>query len=589
LRVAPERVAIPGSCSKFNSTNVFCEAALYGNLRYTLPKELRLWNARAIFPGEGLLHSSISKFDAERAELDVILNSGMLGRANNLVRLLTFVCEKHFEGATAEIKEYNIAVQVLGRPHDFDPQVDTIVRVTAHALRKRLDDYYRTAGAEHTVRICLPPGGYVPKFTHKNDGDLEHAGSKLDDGDEATPSNGGLRHEDSSPEFRPDQPVRPAIPFLSTDSGNGKNSVASNLRTGWSRIRVLGAFTILVVAACALFVFAWRWWTRTAKDRDLGSTRAAAVSANPPGSLVRALVGNTSSSSYIDRAGSTWGSDRFCSGGDSFSIPGHVIQGTEDPGIFSTGRRGVFQCSYPVPPGTYEVHLLFAETSGFQEGSRNGQFSINGGPTVSFDVADDAAGDDIATTKVFTDVSPGADGSIHINFITPESFLNAVEILPGIPHRMLPVRIVAGHYSYHDSKGNDWMRDRYYFGGRLSSFSGDLTSVPDGRLYEWHRFGHIHYIIPVATGEKYTLRLYFLERWFGLRNGGFGGVGSRVFDVSCNGSMLLKNFDIFREAGNGPLMKSFSHIEPTAQGKIELYFIPGVNYPSISAIEIVPE
>jgi len=66
-------------------------------------------------------------------------------------------------------------------------------------------------------------------------------------------------------------------------------------------------------------------------------------------------------------------------------------------------------------------------------------------------------------------------------------------------------------------------------------------------------------------------------------------VGSRVFDISCNGSMLLKNFDIFREAGNGPLVKSFAHIEPTAQGKIELYFIPGVNYPSISAIEIIPE
>jgi Malectin domain len=534
------------------------------------------------------LHSSISKFDAERAELDVILNSGMLGRANNLVRLLTFVCEKHFEGATAEIKEYNIAVQALGRPHDFDPQMDTIVRVTAHALRKRLDDYYRTAGAEHTVRICLPPGGYVPKFTHRNDVDSEPTRLKLDDGDETPPSNGGLHHEDSLPEFRPDQPIRPAIPILSMDSGNGKNTVASSLRNGRSRIRVFGAFTILAVAACVLFAFAWRWWSRTAKDRDLGRTRAAAVSINPAGSPVRALVGN-SSSSYNDRAGSTWSSDRFCSGGDSFSIPGHLIQGTEDPGLFSAGRRGVFQCSYPVSPGTYEVHLLFAETSGFQEGSRNGQFSINGGPTVSFDVADDAAGDDIATTKVFTDVSPGADGLIHVNFITPESFLNAVEILPGIPHRMLPVRIVAGHYSYHDSKGNDWMRDRYYFGGRLSSFAGDLTNVPDGRLYEWHRFGHIHYIIPVATGEKYTLRLYFLERWFGLRNGGFGGVGSRVFDVSCNGSMLLKNFDIFREAGNGPLMKSFAHIEPTAQGKIELYFIPGVNYPSISAIEIIPE
>jgi hypothetical protein len=532
------------------------------------------------------LHSSISKFEAERAELEAILNSGMLGRANNLVRLLTFVCEKHFEGATAEIKEYNVAVQALGRPHDFDPQVDTIVRVTAHALRKRLDDYYRSAGGEHAVHICLPAGGYVPKFTHKNHAESDHQQLKLDDADATPRSNGGLYSGNRSQEFRPDHPVQP-LQYSSPNVENGKNAASTGLKIGKPRIRVFTTVTILALASCAFFVFAWRW-SRVARDRDPGRTRAAAAPMNPIGSIVRALVGN-GSTSYIDRAGSTWGSDRFCSGGDRFSTPGHVIQGTEDPEIFSAGRRGVFQCNYPVPPGTYEVHLMFAETSGFQEGSRNGQFSINGGPTISFDVAEDAAGDDVATTKVFTDVSPGADGMIHVNFITAESFLNAVEILPGIPHRMLPVRIVVGHSSYHDSKGNDWTRDRYFFGGRLSSFAGDLANVPDGRLYEWHRFGHIHYIIPVATGEKYTLRLHFLERWFGLRNGGFGGVGSRVFDISCNGSMLLKNFDIFREAGNGPLVKSFAHIEPTAQGKIELYFIPGANYPSISAIEIIPE
>lgn len=53
------------------------------------------------------------------------------------------------------------------------------------------------------------------------------------------------------------------------------------------------------------------------------------------------------------------------------------------------------------------------------------------------------------------------------------------------------------------------------------------------------RFGHFHYVVPVTTGSKYTLRLYFMEHWFGVQNGDIGGVGSRVFDVSCNGAMLL--------------------------------------------------
>jgi hypothetical protein len=154
---------------------------------------------------------------------------------------------------------------------------------------------------------------------------------------------------------------------------------------------------------------------------------------------------------------------------------------------------------------------------------------------------------------------------------------------------MLPARVVVGHSPYRDSSGNVWMPDRYFFGGRLSSFAGDLSKVADGRLYEWHRFGHFHYVVPVATGSRYTLKLYFMEHWFGVQNGGIGGVGSRVFDVSRNGSMLLKGFDIFREAGSGPLVKSFQHIEPTPQGKIEIYFTPAVNYHSISAIEVIPE
>jgi hypothetical protein len=523
------------------------------------------------------LQSSIGKFEAERAELDAILSSGMFGRTNNLVRLLTYVCEKHFEGATADIKEYNIAVQALGRPADFDPQVDTIVRVTAHALRKRLDDYYRHEGAEHTVRIALPPGGYVPKFTRSSEIELDRLRIKPPLPN-ATPLPTGL-----SLNTRPahlELPLKSPIP-----GGTGAPATANPDHP--AKNRLLPLLAVLTVALCTVGILAWHWRDRVLPKSFFGHQEIASAHIDASGKTLRALVGNRSP--YIDRAGYSWDSDKYCSGGEPFAVSGHIIQGAEDPELFSAGRRGVFQCNYPVPPGTYEVHLLFAETSGFQENSRSGQFSINGGPTINFDAVDDAAGGDIATAKVYTDIFPDPDGTIRVNFSTQESFANAVEILPGTPHKMLPVRIVVGNSSYKDSKGNLWTRDRYYFGGRLSSFAGDLSSIPDGRLYEWHRFGHIHYIIPVANNEKYTLRLYFLERWFGIRNGGVGGAGSRVFDVSCNGAMLLKNFDIFREAGNAPLMKSFSHIEPTAQGKIELYFTPGVNYPSISAIEIVPE
>lgn len=539
------------------------------------------------------MQPAIDKLDAERAEVDELLSSGVFGRTNNPVRLLTFVCEKYFEGAVDEIKEYSIAVHALGRPESFDPQVDTIVRVTAHALRKRLEDYYRSAGAEHPVHICLPPGHYVPKFIHARR--LETAGGEatLDEKQNgqsldrvSSPGNGrreGRQHEDRQHSNAAQPPHAPKADEVSGLHDAAVSGSRFRLRPGRAMLAAMLAITV-----CLLSVLIGKKWTGRIEREKPPLAQAAVTPDYASGKILRAMVGNTSAS-YIDGAGSKWDSDHFCSGGSSFSVTGHAIQGTEEPRLFSSGRRGVFHCSYPVSPGTYEVHLLFAETSGLQENSRNVGFSINGGPLTNLDVVDDAGGDDIATTKVFTDVAPASDGNIHVDFTTPEAFVNAIEILPGAPHRPLPVRIVVGHFPYTDSSGNVWMPDRYFFGGRLSSFGGGLSEVADGRLYEWHRFGHFHYVVPVATGGKYALKLHFREHWFGVQNGGIGGVGSRVFDVSCNGSMLLRGFDISREAGSEPLVKSFQHIEPTPQGKIEIYFTPAVNYPSISAIEIIPE
>jgi hypothetical protein len=503
----------------------------------------------------------------------------VLGRSNNLVRLLAFVCEKYFEGTIDEVKEYTIAVQAFGRSNDFDPQIDTIVRVTAHALRKRLEDYYRTVGAAHGIHICLPPGHYAPKFIHKDDLDtaVQADQQEIHTGQSAgsTPA--------SENGFSPGQERSLSPPLVSVNVPHVQESGRTHK---FPRPKVLVSALVLVAVAIVAVSF---WYRQSRTDQREAKTQisAAAISSAIPGKALRALVGDRAP--YVDRSGFTWEKDRFCNGGSSFSISGHAILGTEDAQLFTNGRRGIFHCSYPVPAGVYEVHLLFAETSGILENSRNVAFSINSGPLTNLDVVDDAGGNDIAITKVLLDITPAGDGMIHLDFNAPDSFLNAVEILPGVPHRMLPIRIIAGPSLYGDSEGNVWMPDRYFFGGRVTRFGGDLSKVPDGGIYDWHRFGHFRYIVPVAPTGKYTLKLYFLEHWFGVQSGAVGGVGSRVFDVSCNGTTLLKRFDIFQEAGTGPLVKTFLHIEPTAQGKLEIYFTPAINYPSLSAIEVIPE
>ena len=543
--------------------------------------------------GVEAVESTISKFEVERAELDALLNSETFGRVNNLAKILSFVCEKYFQGTTDELKEYDIAVHALGRPKDFDPQIDTIVRVTAYALRKRLEQYYRTEGEDHSVRICLPPGRYVPKFVRKADAQREKLQLGSSRGAEAADSHAVPVVSAPTSEFQPAPLGNEPTVLAWRPNREAPDSVLPVRRdVAKRRFRIwlalaLTLFSLLAFAAAAFYV-----WNRAPKVAIRAESEAPPfrLRADVSGSSVHALLGD-GRAPYLDRAGQTWGSDTSCSGGTSFSAPARVIQGTWDSQLFVGGRMGLFHCAYAVPAGNYEVHLFFAETTGLEESSRTVIYSLNGGPSIGLDVVDDAGGDDIETEKVFVDVHPEEDGKIHLDFTSNQSYLNAIEILPGIPDRMLPLRIYAGRAPYRGSEGNLWLPNRYFFGGRSSHFEEvqDALSVPNGGLSASQWIGHFHYVIPVAQGEKYTVALHFRESWFGGQGGADGGVGSRVFDVWCNGAVILKNFDIYQEAGSAPLTKTFQHIQPTAQGKIELYFVPVVDYPSLNAIEVIAE
>jgi hypothetical protein len=53
--------------------------------------------------------------------------------------------------------------------------------------------------------------------------------------------------------------------------------------------------------------------------------------------------------------------------------------------------------------------------------------------------------------------------------------------------------------------------------------------------------------------------------------------------------MLLKNFDILVTSGSASVVKTFDNIQASAGGRIELSFMPVVNYAVVNAIEVLPE
>ncbi len=111
-------------------------------------------------------NNTVLATSGEMSELEEVAASRFFSRSPNLTCILQYLCRTALEGNAAEIKEYNVAVQALGRDSSFDPSRDSIVRVEISRLRKRLKQYYLTEGASHSIQIQLPESGYVPRFVN---------------------------------------------------------------------------------------------------------------------------------------------------------------------------------------------------------------------------------------------------------------------------------------------------------------------------------------------------------------------------------------------------------------------------------------
>ena len=505
------------------------------------------------------------RVEAEKQEYEWLLTSGVLGRSGNFARVLKYVCEEHFEGRADAIKEYTIAVEALGRRTEFDSQTDTIVRVTVHALRKRLMEIYQTEGANHAVRLVIPPGHYAPSFVHQYLADRNPV-----DRIQAI----GIKHQTLSP-----------------SNGSHADTVSDVTTTtedpGGSRVWPSRAWYIAGLLLATVSLSAWFGVREWKKERVARSTVLASLPLPAPQATIRALMGSDRGP-YVDRSGNTWSVANYCQGGTNINLPPQPLEGTEDAPLYLGGVRGIAHCVFPVTEGQYELLFHFAETSDLPIATRLTSLSINAATPFNVDVVDDAGGHNTATSTIVTGVTPLNDGSIHLDFTSDVSLLNAVEILPAPSARQLPIRIVSSSSSFIDDTKQVWDSDRYFSGGRRG-LPPKVAKIGELGIYQSDRIGRFRYNIPAVPYARYRVKLYFREPWFGKENGGNGGPGSRIFDVACNGVLLMKNFDILAEGGSKPIEKTFENVQASAGGRIELYFMPVVNYPVVNAIEILPE
>ena len=97
-------------------------------------------------------------------QIQRILQSVSFRNATTLQQLLQFLATRALDESTDPLKEYTIGVEAFGRPQDFDPKTDTIVRVQIHRLRQKLKEYYDADGSHDPILVQIPKGHYLPTF-----------------------------------------------------------------------------------------------------------------------------------------------------------------------------------------------------------------------------------------------------------------------------------------------------------------------------------------------------------------------------------------------------------------------------------------
>ena len=97
-------------------------------------------------------------------QLDKIFIHPDFSNSEILKRFLTYVVHETLNGHANCLKEYTIALHVLEKPVNFNPQKDCIVRIHAGRLRQALANYYSETGTHDPIIIGMPKGKYVPSF-----------------------------------------------------------------------------------------------------------------------------------------------------------------------------------------------------------------------------------------------------------------------------------------------------------------------------------------------------------------------------------------------------------------------------------------
>jgi hypothetical protein len=209
-----------------------------------------------------------------RSHLTQILASKAFRGSRRCQEFLSYVVERSLSGEFSEIKERMLGICIFDRDAGYDTSSDSIVRVTATDVRKRLLRYYETAPAS-ALRIDLPPGSYIPEFHHVA----------------ADPNASPLLVVEAGLEWdlngiSGDHALGHALEVVSTGSTEANRDTHDQTGGTWRRFHAFSVRLALLVGSLCLAFLALGWSIGTLHARD-----ARQPFINPQYSFYKELLG----------------------------------------------------------------------------------------------------------------------------------------------------------------------------------------------------------------------------------------------------------------------------------------------------------
>jgi hypothetical protein len=328
------------------------------------------------------------------------------------------------------------------------------------------------------------------------------------------------------------------------------------------------------------------------------ATTAPAAPAAPATSTYRINAGGP----QVSTAQGTFSADGYYSANSSVHSTNAAINPLHQTERY--GTNGTLSYTLPVPNGTYQVVLHFAELYWTSAGRRVFDVSLENTKVLdNYDIYR-KVGALTGTTETFTVNVTDGNLNLYMSSLASDGGvdqpkLSAIEVIPGsggttTTPTSAPSTPSAGTSTYRVNSGGaqvsttlgTFTADNYYTGS-TSTYSTTAAINGIDALYQTERYGTngtLSYAFPVTNGS-YRVVLHFAELYW-------TSAGRRVFDVSLENTKVLDNYDIYRKVGALTGTTETFNVNVT-DGTLNLYMSSlasdgGADAAKISAIEIVP-